>query len=684
MDTHLLLIPQHLVKHGKLLRDQSRSMGIHVLAGRGSGKSRLLGRIIGFRDFLVGVPQVIMDSHGATVDNFLDALSRLVAHLSGTGKLSREEQEMIWRRVRYVDMSAKHGHVVPFPIFYRLGNETYNDIASRFLDILLRLDPKLQEAPILGWNAVAKMGRRAGIILAALGGQITEMPRLLDHPEQWIGQLASIPTTQTEVQEAAAFFLRDYIQWNSRERELAAGSLRVKLDPFILDPSMRAMFGANNPGINWQEVVDRRQTVILDLRHELNRENRRFKMLWTFLSFLEFIKHRGLGRHQPVGLIIDELAALYHYDVAAGSPIFAADLDELINIIARNYNVWLTLSHQELFQLDEKSRKTLMTMGTQIIGVTSDFDAALTLGREFIPVDPWRIKRYEKVIVPVPRFSIRSPDEGFDIIELNPVELTVQEQEYLAANIFKNLKPFEFLFRPAKAEGDITADIVPVSIMNFDKNIWVNERLVTQLRQGLNRRNGHAISDLLASVTERQQLLTAPKPKPKPKAHDTLKINEQPATQSQQPGLPASHQHDDDEATFRGDPSEMARIETIIFPPPKKQQASTPVLLPDKSKFTATDRDQDIVCSVFDYRVLSTVQIAWLHFIFKIGDVESVISRCRQRLRNLEEAGFLERHEQEQIPSKGRKPDCFSCTKKACSLWQNCVLFPRKTSIGRR
>lgn len=82
---------------------------------------------------------------------------------------------------------------------------------------------------------------------------------------------------------------------------------------------------------------------------------------------------------------MDELATLYNFDVQAGSSIFAADLDESINVLARNYQVWLLLALQELFQIDEKSRKTLLTMGTKIIGVTTDSEAALTLAQALIP-----------------------------------------------------------------------------------------------------------------------------------------------------------------------------------------------------------------------------------------------------------------------------------------------------------
>ncbi len=90
--------------------------------------------------------------------------------------------------------------------------------------------------------------------------------------------------------------------------------------------------GDGSPWIQWEAVINNRMTVLLDFRHELDLERRRFMMLWAFTSFFEFIKHRGAGRHQPMGLVVDEITTLYNFDAQSGSDIFAAGLDELINI----------------------------------------------------------------------------------------------------------------------------------------------------------------------------------------------------------------------------------------------------------------------------------------------------------------------------------------------------------------
>jgi hypothetical protein len=135
-------LPSKRIRKLLMLPDKARNMGIHLVSGKGSGKSRVLGRVIGWQDFLRGVPLVILDPHGPTIDNFLDKLTRLPA----------DDQRRLWPRVLYVDMSGSYDQVIPFPLYYRLGNEKLYAISQRYLDVVRRLDPFLQTASVQGWN----------------------------------------------------------------------------------------------------------------------------------------------------------------------------------------------------------------------------------------------------------------------------------------------------------------------------------------------------------------------------------------------------------------------------------------------------------------------------------------------------------------------------------------------------
>ena len=101
-----------------------------------------------------------------------------------------------------------------------------------------------------------------------------------------------------------------------------------------------------------------------------------------------------------------------------------------------------------------------MTMGTQILGVTSDPAAAEYYAHLFYHYDPRLVKKYEPVYASV---------EGYPRPHLlTSVEYTAEEQRLLKSYQFTGLGRFHFLVRPAPEEGDITGELLPVSIAGFD------------------------------------------------------------------------------------------------------------------------------------------------------------------------------------------------------------------------
>ena len=110
------------------------------------------------------------------------------------------------------------------------------------------------------------------------------------------------------------------------------------------------MYGASDPGIDWEKAVAEKWMVIFDYRHVTNIQERIFASQVDLNHLLEFIKYRGHGRHRPIHLAIDELAALFPM-VGLAAEQLASDLDALINQYARNYRLFLCpLTTQELYQ----------------------------------------------------------------------------------------------------------------------------------------------------------------------------------------------------------------------------------------------------------------------------------------------------------------------------------------------
>jgi hypothetical protein len=162
----------------RTLPASARVMGLYMLAYRGSGKSRMLGRMIAMQDFLAGRPQVIIDAIGGTIDDFLDKFLRFLQHLP------KSEHRAFWERIVYIDMAGRDGFITPFPLYFRLGTETsLLEISERYLQVIIKSNPALYQAQVLGWPPLHRIGVNTGMVLAALGYQITEAEDLLHHSE---------------------------------------------------------------------------------------------------------------------------------------------------------------------------------------------------------------------------------------------------------------------------------------------------------------------------------------------------------------------------------------------------------------------------------------------------------------------------------------------------------------------
>jgi hypothetical protein len=471
-------------------------MGILLLAGRGTGKSRLLGRKIAMQDFLAGFPQVICDPVGATIDNFLDTVTWF---LYDHPQLKRDP---IWERIIYVDMSGKDGVVVPFPLYYRTGNErSLLETAERYLQTIIKSNPDLFHAQVLGWPPLHRLGVFCGMALAGMGYQITEAQRLLAQPEAFLPRLIHAQTRHPELAEVAAFFRDEYIPMREADRSRLTTPFLDKIFTFPLDETLRAMFGAAKPGINWNDVARKGQTVLLDFRREQDEEMRRFKMLWAFDYLDSWIKTRGRQDANPFGVIIDEFAHMTQQVTGRTNPL-AQELDEFINVYMRQHTIWFTAAHQELYQIDEQLRNTMLSLGTYILGATSSMESARDLADALFSRDPWWVKYWRPVYA-------RTLPWQIEIIAKEPEFMPLEEQTELFAQQIKKLGRFQFLFRPAVAEGHIGSVVLPLSIRDLDRDKETGEyqfpesELMARLRTALAKQSGIPIARLLQEQENR-------------------------------------------------------------------------------------------------------------------------------------------------------------------------------------
>jgi hypothetical protein len=381
-------------------------------------------------------------------------------------------------------MSGTTGYVVPFPLYYNLGQDSLFAQSQRYLDVLRKIDPELAQAPIQGWNALWRVGTLTGMLLAALGWQITEASALLQQPTAFLPLLRQLPERYPETATALAF-LADLARLNAAERAALLSSFLNKIALFQLQPTTTAIFGAAAPGLSWAEVLEQRLAVLCDFRAEFAVETLRFKMLWVYQSFLDFIKHRGAGQeHQPVSLIIDELSYLLSL-TAGGHSLFAPDLDELLNRVARNYMLWPTLAYQQLSQADLPTQRTLLGMGTQVLGVTPDHEVARTIARRYFRFDPQWVRKEE--VVPAAHGLL-----------LRTTEYSVEEQAEINSFRFHDLPPQHFF---VILPGQKSPRLLTTS--GLDPGLYPDTRLLEEARALLARRAGQPVPTLLQQIAAR-------------------------------------------------------------------------------------------------------------------------------------------------------------------------------------
>lgn len=456
-------------------RTDTASMNTLIVGGKGSGKSWGVGTDLMLKRYLAHEPQLLQETTGGTCDAFLWKLNRLAKGMSFA------ERQRLFARVRYYDMSGLSGAIPSCPLYYRLHpDESLYDIAMRPIDIWLRSDPSLADAPIQGANALITVGGNCGLIAAALGLSIFETLTLLDAPEEFEdeGLFNEAIARDEETRGAVEWFRNTYMApqnkggWGPADKQRNTSAFRNKLEQLIKNSTLRCKYSQLEP-LDLDEVEQQGLTVIRDHRQVAGDQQRRFSLLYEVSLIKSWARYRERG-DKIMHIYLEELTEYTGMDTQASSELFAADINYLLSVEARNKKLGFVCLLQSLSQVSPAMQKSLLVgCGNLVIG-KQDMESALILAKELFPFQGGHIKRWEPVYF--------RGEQGPEVIDLRPVEFGLSEWQATAANSFAQLPGWCFWGRPVLSEGSVATSLLPMRITR-DVGHWPDAQTLKAMRQ---------------------------------------------------------------------------------------------------------------------------------------------------------------------------------------------------------
>jgi hypothetical protein len=331
------------VKHSGVLTlsDSALSLGQLILGAPGTGKTTYQA-LVALQLLRKRIPQVIIDPTGTLSTALLFLLLRF---LRGIPACKRADY---WQRLWYIDV-GNPDVVTPFPIYFKRDRESLREVSERFIETLRLAHPGLTSQASVTFPRLRRVGINAGIVLSALGFQLTEVEDLLFHTLTWkeSGRFQEAINRNPEAASAVSYFQNQYLPLSRSAKSQLASPFLDHVFTLSHDPKLRALFSASAPGLDWEDVLEkRRQIVILDFKNVTDPESRRVAMLWIFQNLFDHIKARG-RRKLPLGLLIDELADLAQPITDGRNPL-ATLFDTLIQRYCRNHHIFFSIALQSV------------------------------------------------------------------------------------------------------------------------------------------------------------------------------------------------------------------------------------------------------------------------------------------------------------------------------------------------
>ncbi len=299
---------------------------LYVVGQSGQGKSKFLQHLL-FQLATSPWGCGIFDPHS---DLATDLLAQLAAQPVGRAWLSQSANR---QRLIYLD-PARTDYLVPCNILKNPASTPY-EIAENVVEAFRRVWPEtLAEAPRFG-----QIMRHALLVLIANGLSLLELEPLLTDASLRRRLLQNVHDPLV-----ISFFHHQYDRWG-REQPHYISPVLNKVSAFLFKPQMRLMLGAAENRLDFRQIIDRGQILILNLGCFRDEETQRLlgSLLLTSLEQAAFSRsNQPASQRRPFFCMIDEF------------PLFCArDQTSLARILSecRKYRLHLGLAHQTISQL---------------------------------------------------------------------------------------------------------------------------------------------------------------------------------------------------------------------------------------------------------------------------------------------------------------------------------------------
>ncbi len=331
------------------IKRADRKRHLYILGKSGVGKTKLLELFIR-QDIAYGHGVCVIDPHGELINDLLDFIP-----------------EKRINDVCLIDPSDTESPVVFNPI-YKVDPEFKHQFTQNFIELL-----QLQ----FGSNWTPRLEHVLRFTLLAL----------LDYPEATLQGIVLMLTDasyrekvleQSSDEMVKRFWKNEFAEWSEKFNTDAVIPIINKLSQFFSNAGLRAMFSQHDNKINFDEMMDQKKIVLVNLAQEqIGEENA------SFLGSIILTKIKEAGMHRA-RRGKEALADFYLY------------LDEFQKIItdsfegflaaSRKYGINLTLANQYVSQLSKKIEHAVLgNAGTLIVFRVGGEDATL-LKPEFAPV----------------------------------------------------------------------------------------------------------------------------------------------------------------------------------------------------------------------------------------------------------------------------------------------------------